>query len=145
MSQREHTRASRAHQRQESRHTQVDANRSILSDVPLFDQDSVHTRMLNFHCKLSALEFHSCTSRLERFPNLTMAARSMECSRCSRDTRIPKLYSPANNMDPGPVPPQLQVYSDPYTCLVLIRPCHLCDVHYLESDYSPDHFRVVYY
>jgi len=42
-------------------------------------------------------------------------------------------------------PPQLQVYSDPYTCLVLIRPSHLCNVHYLESDHSPDHFRVVYY
>ena len=34
-----------------------------------------------------------------------------ECSRCGRDKRIPKLYSPANNMDPGPVPPQLQVTS----------------------------------
>ena len=32
----------------------MDANRSILSDVPLFDQASVHTRMLNFHCKLAA-------------------------------------------------------------------------------------------
>ena len=53
-SQREHTRASRAHQRQESRHTQVDANISILSEVPLFDQASVHTRMLHFHCKLAA-------------------------------------------------------------------------------------------
>ena len=59
--------------------------------------------MLNFHCKLAALEFHGCTSCLERFPNLTMAARST------------------------------------------IRRGHLCNVHYLESDYSPDHFRVVYY
>ena len=145
MSQREHTRAFRAHQRQESRHVQVDANRSILFDVPWFDQAFVNTRMLNRHCKLAALEFHSCTSCLERFPNLTMAACSTECSRCSRGTEIPKLYSQVNNMDPGPVPPQLQVYSDPCTCLVLIRPGHLCNVHYLESDYSPDQFRVVYY
>ena len=30
------------------------------------------------------------------------------CSRCSRDKQEPKLYSVANNMDPGSVPPALQ-------------------------------------
>jgi len=77
--------------------------------VPLFEQASVHTKMINFHFKLASLEFHTCTSSLEHFPNLAMAACSTECSHCNRDTRIPKLYSPANNMDPGPVPPQLKV------------------------------------
>ena len=38
-----------------------------------------------------------------------MSANSTECARCGRDKRIPKLYSAANNMIPGPVPPQLQV------------------------------------
>ena len=78
-------------------------------DVPLFEQASVHTKMINFHFKLASLEFHARTSCLEHFPNLAMAACSTECSRCNRDTQIPKLYSPANNMDPGPVPPQLKV------------------------------------
>lgn len=49
------------------------------------------------------------TSCLEHFPNFAMAACSTQYSRCNRDTQIPKLYSPANNMDPGPIPPQLQV------------------------------------
>ena len=30
------------------------------------------------------------------------------CSRCSRDKQEPELYSAANNMDPGSVPPVLQ-------------------------------------
>ena len=32
-----------------------------------------------------------------------------ECVRCYRDSHIPKLYSSANNMHPGLVPPELQV------------------------------------
>ena len=36
---------------------------------------------------------------------------SNECVRCSRDKRTPKLYSTDNNMDPGPIPTQLQVNS----------------------------------
>ena len=43
-----------------------------------------------------------------------MSANSTECARCGRDKRIPKLYSAANNMIPGPVPPQLQVIPPEY-------------------------------
>ena len=32
-----------------------------------------------------------------------------ECNRCASDKGVPKLYSSANNMYPGVVPPQLQV------------------------------------
>ena len=32
-----------------------------------------------------------------------------ECVRCSRDKHIPKMYSIANNMNPGDVPPELTV------------------------------------
>ena len=38
-----------------------------------------------------------------------MAASSTECRRCNQDRHIPKLYSTANNMNPGIAPPQLQV------------------------------------
>ena len=31
------------------------------------------------------------------------------CVRCCRDKHVPKMCSSANNMDPGPLPPQLQV------------------------------------
>ena len=36
------------------------------------------------------------------------------CVLCCRDKHIPKMCSSANNMDPGPLPPQLQVGT--YTC-----------------------------
>ena len=31
------------------------------------------------------------------------------CVRCCREKHVPKMCSSANNMDPGPLPPQLQV------------------------------------
>ena len=34
------------------------------------------------------------------------------CVHCNQDNRIPNLCSAANTMDPGPVPPQLQVSSN---------------------------------
>ena len=56
----------------------------------------------NFHSELASLEFHSCTVCLEHSLNLVMSANSTMCTHCNRDNR---LYSAANNMDPGPVPP----------------------------------------
>ena len=100
----------------EARHSRLQLDRQrhrqqrdVNLDVPLFEQPVVHSKMLNFHSKLASLELYICTSCLERFPNLAMSANSTECARCGRDKRIPKLYSAANNMIPGPVPPQLQV------------------------------------
>ena len=39
----------------------------------------------------------------------------VECVRCSRDKHIPKMYSAANNMNPGSLPPELMVV---YMCMV---------------------------
>ena len=85
--------------------------RDISIATPLFQQNAVQSRMLNFHSKLASLEFRECNTCSERFPNLTMSRNNMECSRCHQDCRIPKLYSTANNMNPGPVPQQLLVSS----------------------------------
>ncbi len=90
-------------QRLQKRHRDADRQRQRDVNPDLFEQSAVQCKMQNFHSKL---EFYSCTSCLERFPNL---ANSTICARCNRDKRIPKLYSANNNMDPGPVPPQLQV------------------------------------
>ena len=35
---------------------------------------------------------------------------SNDCNRCAKDSSFPSLYSSDNNMDPGPVPTQLQVH-----------------------------------
>ena len=45
----------------------------------------------------------------KQFPGLKVNSHSGECLSCSRDKHVPKLYSSENNMNPGPVPQQLQV------------------------------------
>ena len=94
-------------QQDRERHRQ---QREVNPDVPLFEQPAVSSKMKNFHTKLVSLEFYKCSSCLEHFPELAMSTNRTECARCGRDKHIPKLYSAANNMSPGPVPPQLQVH-----------------------------------
>ena len=75
-----------------------------------FEQSAVRHKMSTFHLKLMSLEFHCCSTCLECFPDLSMAGGSTECRHCSQDKHVPKVYTTANNMNPGTVPPQLQVY-----------------------------------
>ena len=74
----------------------------------------IATKIANFHSHLAALQVSKCITCLEEFPGLNVRTVSpdsndTECVRCIRDKHIPKLYSSMNNMDPGPVPPELQV------------------------------------
>ena len=78
------------------------------------EQQSVRIKMVNFHSHLAALQVSKCITCLENFPGLNVRtvlpdSSDTECVRCRRDKHIPKLYSSMNNMDPGPVPPELQV------------------------------------
>ena len=60
---------------------------------------------------------------LREIPGLTVAIVSphcTECVRCRRDKHIPKVYSTANNMNPGPVPPELVVCDSCCNIRVLI-------------------------
>ncbi len=65
--------------------------------------------MLKFHEHMASPNVLKCTPCFEQFPGIQLCSQSTECLRCSRDKRTPKLYSSANNMDPGSVPPELQV------------------------------------
>ena len=70
------------------------------------------SRLIKFHDSVSSMAFSKCDTCLERFPNLSVMTQANginECIRCGNDKHIPKLFSSANNMDPGAVPPQLQV------------------------------------
>ena len=58
--------------------------------------------------EVSTILKFKCITCMEAFPGLKVNSRS-ECVRCSRDKHTPKLYSMANNMNPGPVPSELQV------------------------------------
>ena len=44
----------------------------------------------------------------------------IEWHRCANDKHIPKLYSSGNNMNPGIVPPQLQVALMNYYCFIFV-------------------------
>ena len=62
-------------------------------EVPFFPIDPIFSH------------YSSCN---ESFPSIKLACiYSAACNHCSRDKREPKLYSAANSMNPGPVPPAL--------------------------------------
>ena len=104
--------AAETSEERESRLQQVRDNRRHCSSasemLPLFLKPHVHSKMSKFHYKLAALQVPSCTTCLEKFPGMDVNGQS-ECFRCSRDKHLPKLYSSHNNMNPGPVPPELMV------------------------------------
>ena len=75
-------------------------------------QSNSSSRMVGFYESISSLSFSTCETCLEQFPNMSVSRQPNgvhECRRCATDKHIPKLYSSGNNMNPGPVPPQLQV------------------------------------
>ena len=77
----------------------------------LFTQPSVQEKMRRFHSHIASLTSPKCSICLESFPELQLPPLFNECARCIRDKHIPKMYSSANNMDPGSLPTQLQVSS----------------------------------
>ena len=89
---------------------------SVQPQLPLFQQCSIQAKMRKSHANMATLDTQTCSTCSERFPGLHFHSKSNECLRCSRDKHIPKLYSSANNMNPGPIPPQLQV-SNIDTCI----------------------------
>ena len=77
-------------------------------EVPLFDPPSIIYKVTEFHNSLMSLAAVKCTVCLENFPTLKINTAGI-CTRCHEDKHSPKLYSAHNNMDPGPVPPELKV------------------------------------
>ena len=84
-------------------------NRAIKDEqLPKLEQCRVQAKMQAFHKDITALSSPTCITCMESFPGMKMTSKS-ECARCSRDKHTPKVFSKANNMNPGPVPPELQV------------------------------------
>ena len=92
------------------------------SQVSLLDQPAVRAKVLKFHQSLIKIEEPLCLTCLESFPGLTVS--SDECTRCRRDDSTPKLYCDANNMNPGEVPPQLQVITVVTFFKLIMIPSH---------------------
>ena len=80
------------------------------------DNPSIVAKMNKFHEHVAQLHFSYCATCKESFPTVTLCAKSSECTRCSRDSRTPKLYCGENNMDPGTVPIDLR-YVFYYHCM----------------------------
>ena len=78
-------------------------------EVPSFNDPAVIRKMCEFHEGLLNLEFSCCVVCMERFPSGISGNAMNVCKRCATDKHLPKLYSGDNNMDPGPVPPELAV------------------------------------
>ena len=57
--------------------------------------------------------------------SVSTSSTQSECLRCTRDKHSPKLYSSANNMNPGVVPPQLMVrfYTSATLCACVALRC----------------------
>ena len=72
------------------------------------EQCGVQAKMQSFHRDIAALSSPTCITCMESFPGMKGTSKS-ECARCSRDKHTPKVFSEANNMNPGQVPPELQV------------------------------------
>ena len=70
---------------------------SAQPQLPLFQQCSIKAKMRKFHANMATLDTPVCTTCSESFPGLQLHSKSTECLRCSRDKRIPKLYSSSTN------------------------------------------------
>ena len=70
------------------------------------DDPDITKRIKQFNRDLTALDNVLCSECLERFPSIQTDAAGI-CNHCNNDKEVLKLYSAANNMDPGPVPPEL--------------------------------------
>ena len=73
--------------------------------LPQFNNPEVIAKMRDF---MAALQAVKCMICYERFPSISVN-EIRSCKRCHNDKHIPKLFSAANNMDPGIVPPELMV------------------------------------
>ena len=98
------------------------------SQLPLIQQRSVQAKMKKFHTHLATLEVSRCSTCLEAFPGLHPQPGSTECARCGRDKHTPKLYSSGNNVDPGPIPAQLQVIIKLFTYICMYQLLNICTV-----------------
>ena len=53
--------------------------------------------------------FTNLLNLFREFPGLQLRSPSTECARCYQDKHTPKVYSSGNNIDPGLIPPDLEV------------------------------------
>ena len=85
----------------------TESSPSVFHNLVVDDPEIIQI-LQQFHSNLTTLENVMCNICLEQFPCITTDVSGL-CRRCYLDTETPKLFSGGNNMDPGPVPPELYV------------------------------------
>ena len=90
-----------------TKHDQLQKISKLSQQNSLFEQTEVRNETLKFHSNIAGIDAPKCSICLEQFPGMKLHSFTSQCIGCHRDKHIPKLYSTANNMDPGCVPPVL--------------------------------------
>ena len=57
----------------------------VQSQLPLFQQHSVRSKMLRFHAHMASLDSPQCTTCSESYPGLRLGSQSTVCQRCTQD------------------------------------------------------------
>ena len=96
------------HREQGQQHQHTDLSSSTQFTNLTVDDLEITQRIGEFHRGLATLENILYNVCLENFPSINIDTTGI-CIHCRNDTDVPGLYSPANNMDPGRVPPELCV------------------------------------
>ena len=97
----------------------------------LHKQERVRNEMGSFHSSQEMLEHLQCTICKETWPtkeNLSKDPARYVYHRCTRDKKLPKVYSAENDMDPGIVPPQLAGLTQIEEMLIA-RVCRIMSVY----------------
>ena len=95
--------AARLRQMSIRRCERLQEQRDRVPSAQLVRQPSIQAKIRTFHAHFATLSCPRCSTCSESFPGLQLRPPSTECMRCSKDMHSPKLYSSANNMDPGPL------------------------------------------
>ena len=88
-----------ASQREREARLQCDRQRHreqvvVQSQLPLFQQHSVRSKMLRFHAHMASLDSPQCTTCSESYPGLRLGSQSTVCQRCTQDKHT---HSPSSS------------------------------------------------
>ena len=158
---RQYQQGTRATETQDDRQARLEQDRERYGEQRTchsLDQKAVHSK--KFHTRIAELQFVKFSVCEENFPGLNVESVSSStstntdmCACCQNDRRIPKLCSSDNNMNPGPVPPELQLQYHAMNCgrrafsllryiqLLKLSLCHhsLSSIHTVSATYFSVH------
>jgi hypothetical protein len=77
---------------------------TIDTSIPMMENQLVIVKITEYHSYCPVILCHQI-----QWENCHVLSNNYMCTKCTHDSVTPNLYSIANNIDPGPIPPELQV------------------------------------